>query len=214
MKETLTIYGGLGDVNFLDHDGGFVARDESDPDNRPFIEYVYVPDDDTDLDCPDCRGNPEGQCRDEGCELEECDQRGDFLCVHCRGTGKNPEARWTVYRCDVGPDECDFCDLDAVETTCGYDDPSCEIETSLEEDLASCDVMRMAYAVETCAHYYGWDNFDSYPLKLSYDELQERYDGIEIPSLGRDAREPVYWPEAPAQLSLAARRKARKKARA
>lgn len=184
------IYGGIGDVNFPEYSGGFVFKHDQ---GGPEIEWVEPPCDDVDLDCPECAGI-ERECGDEGCESEECDGHGAFSCVHCEGTGKNPEARWTVYRVLV--EAPDWCDLDAVEQSASYSD----VETSLQEDLDSCDVMRMAMALWTCAGHYGWHEWDEYPLSLTLAEVTKRYEGISVPAWDQVDR--AYWPEQPTQLQL------------
>lgn len=48
-------------------------------------------------------------------------------------------------------------------------------EEEIRKQLCSDDPLMLANAYQSIAGYWGWDNFDQYPLRLSEDELNERW---------------------------------------
>lgn len=167
------IVGFFGDVNFTDHGGGFVfIHDQT---GEPEWEHVEPPCAD-DWDCPECCGCSRS-CGDEGCEHDTCDGGGDFSCIKCKGTGKNPDLRWTVYSGLL--EKPDWVEWDDVARTCGQD----------PDDYAKAwqggDPMPRMGTIEDAAGHYGWHEFDSYPLSLTFEEVTERY--RDIHSLARKA---------------------------
>lgn len=45
----------------------------------------------------------------------------------------------------------------------------------LEADFSSADPVKRAWAYRAVADYHGWDNFDSYPLELTREEMEKRW---------------------------------------
>jgi len=83
---------------------------------------------------------------------------------------EDPRARWMIYRVDLDPEVPSWGDLDDVART-AEQDPD-EIAAAFE----STDPMDRAWAYETWAGHYGWHEFDSYPLVLDIDAVEQRYD--------------------------------------
>ena len=73
------------------------------------------------------------------------------------------DARWTIYRTDNARELPTWADLEAVAACVGYDGDLPNMFT------CAIDGTR-ARAWEMLASYYGWDELDPYPLRLSYAE--------------------------------------------
>lgn len=163
------IVGTFGDVNPLDHGGGFVfVHSQSDTFDW---EHVEPPCED-DWDCKECGGCPTSDCAQLDCEHEECPGDGESMCAVCKGTGKNPDLRWTIYQGLV--EEPDWADYTDVARTCGQ--TAADYHAAFEFDEGGDErIMRRMRVLEDVASHYGWHNLDHYPLQLSYTEIHERY---------------------------------------
>lgn len=65
--------------------------------------------------------------------------------------------------------ECDWADLDKVATSYG-----CEVD-SLIAMGRSPNLVDRAYLLEAIGGYYGWENFDPYPVTLTEQQLTDRW---------------------------------------
>jgi len=86
--------------------------------------------------------------------------------------GADPE-RMEVYRVPVEPDFFgwnDWVDVDDVADSIGID------AAALARLGRSRTVMDRVEALIAVAGYYGWHELDSYPLTLSSDEIEERWE--------------------------------------
>lgn len=177
----LRVVGTFGDVSPLDHGGGFVFVHAQTPDGFDF-EYVEPPCE-NDWDCPTCSGHGSGDCTTVpypypeslhlACEHEECDGQGEWLCLTCKGTGKNPELRWTVYRGLV--ERITWPNWHSVASSTGQD--MNEYLRIMDPDNTP-EPMEMMRVIEDVAGHYSWHEFDSDPLLLSYTEIHRRYEGF------------------------------------
>lgn len=79
-------------------------------------------------------------------------------------------ARWTIYRVELERGLPAWGSYKAAAKTSGQK-PS-ELKNAFESD----DPMKRAWAYETFAGHYGWDEFDSYPLVLDKHEVESRYE--------------------------------------
>jgi hypothetical protein len=61
-------------------------------------------------------------------------------------------------------------DLDSLCRCCDCD------RDEMIENLCSTDPVANAWAYETLASYHGWHEFDHYPLNLTADEAEKRYE--------------------------------------
>lgn len=61
-------------------------------------------------------------------------------------------------------------DLSAVAASCGIE------RDELVSDLCSADPIDLARAYDAIAGYYGWHEFDQYPLTLTETELNKRWE--------------------------------------
>lgn len=141
--------GTVGDVNPIDHGGGFIFSAPGQ--NGPWIEYTHGLSDD-DREIPD-------EWLDDG------EPNPAYLAQ-----------RVTVYRVDLETNgkallsSLSWVDIGAVERSCGYaetDNPYRRLRTARER----------ASLVEDVAGYYGWHELDPYPLEMSLAELRERWKG-------------------------------------
>ncbi len=170
------ILGTLGDVNPVDHGGGFVySRKDRETDEQanptPELEYIEPPCGDR-WDCPvrECHGGEIDDCDDPDCEHENA------LCVACHGTGERLDLRWTVYRVLVEPYE--WADWPAIASYTGLP-PVDYVDAFKLHDGAPVDPMMMAHAIEDAASFHGWHEFDSDPLKLTRAEVEARVASLE-----------------------------------
>jgi hypothetical protein len=138
----------LGDVNPIEHSGGFVVKRKE---GAVEMEWIEPPDDDDDWECQECGGT------------------GDS-CVVCGGTGQNPALRWTVTVAVVEPYE--WVKWADVATSCGKD--LAEYEAAFQ----SGDPKEMAFAILDAANIIGWYQFDQEPLTLTRAEVTARYKGL------------------------------------
>lgn len=82
---------------------------------------------------------------------------------------ESKRARWTVYQVDLEPGMADWADLKSVASSTG------ESVQELKADLQSTNYRRLANALQSITGYYGWHEFDQYPLRLTRKEVEERY---------------------------------------
>lgn len=150
----------FGDVNFIQHDGQLLVPGVED--GEPYLEIIETPPDDMWVD-------------------------GEFT----------PDARWTVYRVEPEPlklvesnrqvylvtesyqpdwshplsayDEWFHKDLESVANSLGL------TMEHIRDRLCSSDVRVRAGAYIDLASYFGWYEFDQYPLHLTQHEVHERY---------------------------------------
>lgn len=79
-------------------------------------------------------------------------------------------ARWDVYRVNIDNGMPDWGSYKAAAKTSGQK-PS-ELKDAFESD----DPMDRAWAFETWAGHYGWDELDTYKLVLDKHEVESRYE--------------------------------------
>lgn len=82
----------------------------------------------------------------------------------------DPDARWTVYRVDLDPEPPSWGDVKDVARSAGIS------SRELRDYFTSDDPIQRALGYENFANYYGWASFDSYPLHLTCEQMNERYD--------------------------------------
>lgn len=145
------LVGTIGDVDPLGYGGGFVFRDKTGV-YAPEIEYVEP--------------NGDGGSRDD---VQSVTVYRVILEPHTYGhphgidgvlsdNKYHPESPvWYAKELDSVCESCD-CDRDElIAALCGN------------------DPVAKAGAYETLASYFGWDEFDNYPLNLTPSEAEERY---------------------------------------
>lgn len=81
----------------------------------------------------------------------------------------DPKARWTIYRVALDQEVPNWGDINDVALTVG------STSRNLRADFLSDDPVRRATAYQDWAGYYGWNNFDDYPLVLTKTEVYRRY---------------------------------------
>jgi hypothetical protein len=143
--------GTIGDMNFVEHDGGPVYVDETGV-YCPELEYV--------------QNMPEGDAFVYRILLEnlKLSPAGKLIPRGYDETWPHPVERYTEWF-----DE----DLASVANSCGLE------RAELVEALISDNPMARASAYEAIAQYFGWENFDSYPLHFADREaLEARYEGV------------------------------------
>jgi hypothetical protein len=79
------------------------------------------------------------------------------------------KARWTVYRVNLDQEVPSWGNLESVAESAGIR------ASDLRSDFLSSDPMKRAWAYQTWANYYGWHEFDNYPLVLTKAEVERRY---------------------------------------
>lgn len=145
-RSTARERGTVGDVNPIDHGGGFILFA---PGQSPWIEFTHgISDDDREIP-------------DEWIEDGEPNQA--FLAQQV-----------TVYRVDLETcgeallSSLDWCDLSEVERSCGY--------AGTDNPYGNLRALRQrARLVEDVAGYYGWHELDDDPLVMTLGELRERW---------------------------------------
>ena len=140
--------GTIGDVNFVEHDGGPVYIDETGV-YCPELEYV--------------KNMAEGDAFVYRILLEnlKLSPAGKLIPASYREDWPHPIERYT---------EWFDRDLDSVSQSCGIE------RAELVQALISDNPMARASAYEALAQYHGWENFDSYPLHFTNrEELEARY---------------------------------------
>ena len=139
--------GTIGDINFVEHDGGPVFVDETGV-YPPELEYV--------------QRMPEGDAFVYRVSLENLKLSPDGKLIPARydSTWPHPIEDYT---------EWFDRDLESVARFAGT------TRAHLVEELTSPQPIARALAYETLAQYHGWENFDNYPLHLSSKKLEERY---------------------------------------
>ncbi len=142
----------LGDVNPLDYGGYFVYRDETGvyPEEAELLE----------LDSPD---NDNSNYTVYRFILERCSFVNGVLSDNkfhpeCSAWFANPDRKGDKYT--VLGDIASFTGQDASE---------------LIDDICSDDAIRRAMVWQSIGRYNGFDNLDSYPLKLTKEEAEARY---------------------------------------
>jgi hypothetical protein len=141
--------GTIGDVNFVEHDGGPVYIDETGV-YCPELEYV--------------QNVAEGDAFVYRILLEnlKLSPAGKLIPTSYREDWPHPIERYT---------EWFDRDLDGVSQSCGIE------RAELVQALISDNAMARASAYEALAQYHGWENFDSYPLHFkTRAELEARYE--------------------------------------
>ena len=143
--------GTIGDINFIDHNGGPVFVDETNV-YCPELEYVQnMPEPDGDafvyrVPLDHLKLSPTGKLIPRGYDA----------------TWPHPEESYTEWF-----DE----DLESVAKFCGIS------RAEIVEALISDNPMARASAYEAMAGYCGWENFDAYPLHFTNREkLEARYE--------------------------------------
>jgi hypothetical protein len=63
-------------------------------------------------------------------------------------------------------------DLASVASSCG------STAAALRDGFCSADPIARAQAYRSVAEYHGWDNFNAYPLHLTAEEVQVRYQDL------------------------------------
>lgn len=179
------ILGTFGDVNPIDHGGGYIyARKDNPSDSEASataeIEYIEPPTGNHrgSWDCPTCEGNGTGPCESPPysyrtadyqalrCDCETCDGFGEWVCITCKGTGEDPSLRWEVSIALVEP--YDWIDWKEVASYTGQN------ADDYRKAFASGDRVAMAHAIIDAAAHDGWHAFDSYPLQLTRAEIEAR----------------------------------------
>lgn len=155
----------FGDVDFIEY-GGQLLMPGVDEDDEPYLEVVQEP------------------CDDET-------KYGDWL----------PDARWTIYR--VEPEQMKLVEKDRrIYLVCLRYEPDWPHPVSSYDewfhkdlgDVASCigssmlnirdricsdDPIKRASAYIDMADYFGWYEFDQYPLSLTQHEVHTRYGAVD-----------------------------------
>lgn len=134
---TFEVLGTIGDINPIDHEGGYVLKVTQPNGNVSFeVEWIEPP--------------PDGQ------EVKD-------------------SAVWTVYRCSI-PEDClreySWMDHDHFVSTA-----NCIGSTvvELKRKALSEDPCVRAQFVWDVASYIGWYELDSDPLRLTHEEIEERW---------------------------------------
>jgi hypothetical protein len=146
--------GTIGDINFIDHDGGPVYIDETGV-YCPELEYVQ--------NMPRENGNEDAFVYRVPLENLKLSTTGHLIPARYDATWPHPEESYT---------EWFDRDLDAAAAFCGGP------REELVQALISDNPMARAQAYEFLAQFHGWENFDSYPLHFTNrEELEARYAG-------------------------------------
>lgn len=145
----------LGDVNPLEHGGYFVYRDET---------GVYCE------EAEKLEPMLDGTFELHRFVLEKCTFENGTLSDNkfhpeIPAWFAKPESR-------RGERPQDTTYLKNVSDCCGY-----TVEHLIEE-LCSSDPCRRANAYRDIFDYHGWDNADSYPVTLTYEEAKAKYDNL------------------------------------
>lgn len=175
----------IGDCSPIDYGGGYVymRRDNAHTPENPIaeVEYIEVPighGPRDSWDCPACAGNGTGPCESPPlahasaeyqairCHCETCDGFGEWQCVTCRGTGEDPDLRWTVYRVLV--EACDWVNWHDVAASTG-EDPTVYLDAFEQGER-----LAMARAIVDYAGHDGWYQLDQYPLSATRAEVMAR----------------------------------------
>lgn len=166
----------LGDVNPVEHGGMFVLIDETGK-HDPQLEVNTV--DEGELDCPYCGGSCPEHDDDDSCD----GWQGDI-----DGLAQNSKP-WTVYRFDL--EKCTYVNGVLSDNRFHPDHPTWfadkigdianangETTEQLIERLCSDDPTERACGYISIGLYYGWGEFDHYPLTFNLEqwkELKERF---------------------------------------
>jgi len=149
--------GTIGDINFVQHDGGPVFVDETGV-YCPELEYV--------------QNMPEGDAYVYRICLDplKLSPAGKLIPANFDETWPYPVEHYT---------EWFDRDIDRVAGSIGID------RAEFVSALISDNPMARASAYEALAQYHGWENFDSYPLHFKTEaELEARYENH--PSIGQE----------------------------
>lgn len=82
----------------------------------------------------------------------------------------DPEARWTVYSVELDPSPPSWGNANAVAASTD------QSPIALKNAFKNHDPMKRAWAYETWAGYYGWNEFDQYARQLTCAEMNEEFD--------------------------------------
>lgn len=150
----------LGDVNPIDHGGYFIFEDETgvyDPEG----EYLESPEDDS------------GEWIVYRFSLDRCtlttsepDEDGSTYNVLSDNPYHPLMAAWFARKDPKRPQDSGLEDV----ARCMDQDVD-----ELEAQLCSADVLERAHAYRDIGSYHGFDNLDSYPLRLTKAEVNARY---------------------------------------
>lgn len=80
------------------------------------------------------------------------------------------DARWTIYRVNLDQEVPSQGSIKSVAKSAG------QRPSDLKKAFESDDPMERANAYVTWAGYYGWNEFDQYPLVLDKKSVEDRYD--------------------------------------
>jgi hypothetical protein len=133
------IIGGVGDINPLDFDGGFVYIDET---------GIYDP------------------------EIVYFEPASDEQWEKFSNEGKEDELPVLVYRVIIENDsskEWWYKDLDEIQSYAGWS------KESLKQVIKERNPLHMAALYMDLIRYYGAEEFDSYPIKMTVKEAEEKY---------------------------------------
>ncbi len=128
------------------------------------------------------RGNPERELGQIG-DVNPLDYGGGRIFLgpdgpyleYTQGLDDDQEeetATLVVYRVDLAPDALADLDWATPEDIAGY---TGQTVGDLRKAGRSKSPVTRATVYEDVAGYYGWENIDSYPLSLSYQELEQRW---------------------------------------
>lgn len=141
--------GQIGDINPIEYGGGYVFTDETGV-YDPELEYIEpMPEPDTDA-----------YVYRVSLERYKLSSTGHLVPFKYNPTWPYPEDSYIEWF-----DK----DLEQISSFAGI------TREELVTALCSDNAMARASACETLAQYFGWEEFDSYPLHLSESELEERY---------------------------------------
>lgn len=184
----------LGDVGYLDHGGYFIYEDTTGQ-YPPEAEWLEMPEE-YEQDCKKCNG--------VGQLPIDCDDAEFSDCPKCSGTGISQKANYTVYRFVLEPctytngilsDNPFHPDHPAwfahpedrrkerpqdrtyLNDLAGFanDLPWGQDVEELVRLFISNNPVERADAWRAVGEYHGWENLDSYPLRLTRKEVEERY---------------------------------------
>jgi hypothetical protein len=148
----------LGDSSPLEYGGYFLYRQE----NGDFEAEKLDEPTECELDDPEARWTVRRVCLDR-CKLQRSEDGASVYLVSFKydpATYSHPLPQYEAWFAKH---------LSAVASYIG------STREALEEQLCSADGRERALAYQAIADTEGWDNFDSYPLELSLEEVEIRY---------------------------------------
>lgn len=141
--------GVIGDIDFIDYGGGIVFEDET---------GVYPPE----LEWVEPLTEDEGPANVYRIVLDDLtlSPSGNVIPAMYGPSWPHPIEEYT---------EWFDRELERVASFVGLE------YSELIKNLTSGDAISRAWSFQAMAEFHGWENFDDYPLTLSYAELEERY---------------------------------------